>query len=84
MKSFEITHRATRRTDNKATTKRRAFPINKKEQNIFTRINKDKNNQINKIENAIIYISRKNTLLKRPKFNTSCVLWTSGIKSWKS
>ena len=84
LKSFEITERPAGRNENKATTKKRAFPINKKEQNIFTRINKNKNNQINKIENAIIYISRKNTILKRPKFNTSCVLWTSGIKSWKS
>ena len=84
LQSFEITERPIKVLENKTTKKENAFPTNKKEQNIFTRINKNKNNQISKIDNAIIYITRKNTLIKKPRFNASCILWTSGIKSWKA
>ena len=84
LQSFEITERAATESENNTTTKENAFPISKKEQNIFTRINKNKNNQISKIENAIIYITRKNTLFNKPRFNNSCILWTSGIKSWRA
>ena len=62
----------------------KAFPIGRNEQSIFKRIQINKNNEISKIRNSIVYITRKTVLTHIPKFDESCVLITSGLKTWKS
>ena len=62
----------------------KAFPIGKNEQSIFKRYQINKNNEISKIKNSIVYITRKTVLTNIPKFDESCVLITSGLKTWKS
>ena len=62
----------------------KAFPIGKNEKSIFKRLQINKNNEIIKIKNSIVYITRKNVLTHFPKFDESCKLITSGLKTWKS
>ncbi len=68
---------------NKKTIKSMAFPISKSEKNIFSRRFLDKNTQISKIQDSIIYITRKTVLKNKPAFSHSCILITSGIKTWR-
>jgi hydroxymethylbilane synthase len=67
----------------KTTIKSNAFPVAKNEKNIFSRKFLDKNTQIGKIKNSIIYITRKTVLKNKPAFAHSCILITSGIKTWR-
>ena len=62
----------------------KAFPIGRNEQSIFKRLQTNKNNEISKIKNSIVYITRKTVLTHIPKFDESCILITSGVKTWKS
>ena len=62
----------------------RAFPKDKFEQTIFKRSESNKNNEISKIQNSIVYITRKTVLKHRPNFHDSCILITSGLKTWRS
>ena len=62
----------------------KAFPIGRNEQLIFKRLQTNKNNEISKIKNSIVYITRKTVLTHIPKFDESCILITSGVKTWKS
>ena len=67
----------------KTTIRSNAFPVAKSEKNIFSRRYLDKNTQISKIQNSIIYITRKTVLKNKPAFAHSCILITSGIKTWR-
>ena len=67
----------------KKTIRSNAFPVAKSEKNIFSRRYLDKNTQISKIQNSIIYITRKTVLKNKPAFAHSCILITSGIKTWR-
>ena len=62
----------------------KAFPIGRKEQAIFKRLETNKNNEISKIKDSIVYITRKTVLKHLPNFHDSCTLITSGLKTWKS
>ena len=67
----------------KTTNRSNAFPVYNSEKNIFSRKHLNKNTQINKIRDSIIYITRKNVLKNKPDFVHSCALITSGIKTWR-
>ena len=67
----------------KKTMKSMAFPVNKSEKNIFSRKYINKNTRLSKIRDSIIYISRKTVLKNKPDFSHSCILITSGIKTWR-
>ena len=67
----------------KTTIRSNAFPVAKNEKNIFSRKFFDKNTQISRLQNSIIYITRKTVLKNKPAFSHSCVLITSGIKTWR-
>ena len=51
--------------------------------NIFSRKYINKNTRLSKIRDSIIYISRKTVLKNKPDFSHSCILITSGIKTWR-
>ena len=61
-----------------------AFPIGRSEQAIFKRLESNKNKEISKIKDSIIYVTRKTVLKHHPNFHESCKLITSGVKTWKS
>ena len=67
----------------KTTIRSNAFPVAESEKNIFSRRFLDKNTQISKIQNSVIYITRKTVLKNKPAFAHSCILITSGIKTWR-
>ena len=67
----------------KTTNRSNAFPVAKSEKNIFSRRFLDKNTQIGKIKDSTIYITRKTVLQNKPTFAHSCILITSGIKTWR-
>ena len=60
------------------------FPKYKSERSIFKRIDYNKNDKINNFDRTIIYLSRRNVLKHNPTFKDSCILWTSGLKTWES
>ena len=60
------------------------FPKIKNERSIYKRIDYNKNDRLNAIDKTIIYLSRKNVLKHNPIFKHSCILWTSGLKTWES
>ena len=78
-----ISSRLSETDSNKTTNRSNAFPVAKSEKNIFSRRFLDKNTQIGKIKNSIIYITRKTVLKNKPAFAHSCILITSGIKTWR-
>ena len=78
-----ISSRLSETDSNKTTNRSNAFPVAKSEKNIFSRRFLDKNTQIGKIKDSIIYISRKTVLQNNPAFAHSCILITSGIKTWR-
>ena len=77
-----ISSRLSEQGSSKTTIRSNAFPVAKSEKNIFSRKFLDKNTQIGKIKNSIIYITRKTVLKNKPAFAQSCILITSGIKTW--
>ena len=78
-----ISSRLSDSSPSKKTIKSSAFPISKSEKNIFSRKHMDKNTQLSKIRNSIIYITRKTVLKNKPDFSHSCMLITSGLKTWR-
>ena len=78
-----ISSRLSETDSNKTTNRSNAFPVAKSEKNIFSRRFLDKNTQIGKIKDSIIYITRKTVLKNKPAFAHSCILITSGIKTWR-
>ena len=78
-----INSRLSEQGSSKTTIRSNAFPVAKSEKNIFSRKFLDKNTQIGKIKNSIIYITRKTVLKNKPPFAHSCILITSGIKTWR-
>ena len=83
--SFGIIKRMNKKSFRKKDLKENdIFPKNSSEQNIFERVAVNKNKILNKIENSIIYITRKNVLKHKPIFKNTCILWTSGLKSWQA
>ena len=78
-----ISSRLSEPDSNKTTNRSNAFPVAKSEKNIFSRRFLDKNTQIGKIKDSIIYITRKTVLKNKPAFAHSCILITSGIKTWR-
>ena len=78
-----ISSRLSEPDSNKTTNRSNAFPVAKTEKNIFSRRFLDKNTQIGKIKDSIIYITRKTVLKNKPAFADSCILITSGIKTWR-
>ena len=78
-----ISSRLSEPDSNKTTNRSNAFPVAKTEKNIFSRRFLDKNTQIGKIKDSIIYITRKTVLQNKPAFAHSCILITSGIKTWR-
>ena len=72
-------------TKNKNIVKRKKiFPQSRNEENTFKRINYNRNEKINSLKQGIIFITRKNVLKYKPTFDHSCILWTSGIKTWEA
>ena len=84
LKVYDATINKEKKTRNIKVRKDDIFPKNKEEQNIFKRSDIDKNDILNGLKNTLIYITRKNVLNNRPVFDPSCILWTSGMKSWKA
>ena len=78
-----ISSRLSEQGSSKTTIRSNAFPVAKSEKNIFSRKFLDKNTLIGKIKNSIIYITRKTVLKNKPPFAHSCILITSGIKTWR-
>ena len=78
-----ISSRLSETDSNKTTNRSNAFPVAKSEKNIFSRRFLDKNTQIGKIKDSIIYVTRKTVLQNNPAFADSCILITSGIKTWR-
>ena len=78
-----ISSRLSESYSNKKTMKSMAFPISKSEKNIFSRKYIDRNTRLSKIKDSIIYITRKTVLKNKPNFSHSCILITSGIKTWR-
>ena len=78
-----ISSRLSETDSNKTTNRSNAFPVAKSEKNIFSRRFLDKNTQIGKIKDSTIYITRKTVLQNKPAFAHSCILITSGIKTWR-
>ena len=78
-----ISSRLSESDSSKTTNRSNAFPVAKSEKNIFSRRFLDKNTQIGKIKDSIIYITRKTVLQNKPAFAHSCILITSGIKTWR-
>ena len=70
-------------SSSKTTIRANAFPVSKSEKNIFSRKYINKNTRLSKIRDSIIYISRKTVLKNKPDFSHSCILITSGIKTWR-
>ena len=61
------------------------YPFFLKDHNLFEReYIKDSVKKINKITERCIWISRSSALPMDSKINTTNVVWTSGIKTWKS
>tara|TARA_B100001250_G_C19784490_1_gene783460 strand:- start:970 stop:2106 length:1137 start_codon:yes stop_codon:yes gene_type:complete len=60
------------------------FPNNKKERSLYKRVDYNKNSRLNNLSNSIVYLSRKNVLKYNPVFDDSCIIWTSGLKTWES
>ena len=84
LKAFSIVRSTSEQTMNTKVKKNDVFPKNKEEQNIFERSDVNKNQMLNKLKSTLIYITRKNVLGNRPVFDASCILWTSGMKSWRA
>ena len=84
LKAFSIVRSTSEQTINTKVKKNEVFPKNKEEQNIFERSDVNKNQSLNKLKSTLIYITRKNVLENRPVFDASCILWTSGLKSWRA
>jgi len=78
-----ISSRLNEPDSSKTTNRSNAFPVAKSEKNIFSRRFLDKNTQIGKIKDSTIYITRKTVLQNKPAFAHSCILITSGIKTWR-
>jgi len=84
LETFDLIEKVYKNTTKQRITKMfNAFPIGKNEQTIFRREESNKNNELNEIQDSLIYITRKNVLKHRPDFQDSCKLITSGVKTWK-
>lgn len=85
LSSFKIINRFQSESTRKTSIKKNdVFPKDKREQNIFDRVQINRNDYLRKLKNSLIYITRKNVLANNPAFDNSCILWTSGLKSWKA
>ncbi len=61
------------------------FPANKEEQSFFKRVNlRDAENELPKIINKGIYVSRSNAIEASIKIEDSNIIWTSGVDTWIS
>ena len=61
------------------------FPANKNEQSFFKRLAiKEAENELEKIKNKGIYVSRSNALESHVKIDDSNIIWTSGVDTWIS
>ena len=69
---------------NYLTERDKMFPSNREEENIFKRFDYNRNEKIKLIDKSLIFITRSNVLKFRPRFKDSCILWTSGIKTWEA
>ena len=78
-----ISSRFSETGSSKTTNRTNAFPVCKSEKNIFSRKHLNRNTQISKIQDSVIYITRKTVLKNKPDFSRSCTLITSGIKTWR-
>ena len=84
LKTFEIISRSSDELCKNNIQKKDVFPRNNAEKNIFDRKKIKKNNSINKIKNSVVYLTRGNVLDDKPVFDRSCVIYTSGLKTWIS
>lgn len=83
LKSFKIINQKNQYINSMKNSIKDVWPKNKKEQNVFIRKSIKNNNLIGKIQNSVIYVTRKTVLDDKPKFNKSCIIYTSGVKTWK-
>ena len=61
------------------------FPASREEQSFFKRVNlQDAENELPKINNKGIYVSRSNAIGESIKIDDSNVIWTSGVDTWIS
>ena len=61
------------------------FPASKEEQSFFKRVNlQDTENELPKITNKGIYVSRSNAIGESIKIDDSNIIWTSGVDTWIS
>tara|TARA_Y100001970_G_C14157137_1_gene816242 strand:- start:41 stop:1567 length:1527 start_codon:yes stop_codon:yes gene_type:complete len=66
-------------------SKKKIFPKSLKEYNWFSRFElPDAKNTVNNLRNYCILVSRKSSLPKKTKLHPSNIVWTSGMKTWKS
>ena len=61
------------------------FPASREEQSFFKRVNlQDTENELPKITNKGIYVSRSNAIGESIKIDDSNIIWTSGVDTWIS
>ena len=61
------------------------FPASREEQSFFKRVNlQDAENELPKITNKGIYVSRSNAIGESIKIDDSNIIWTSGVDTWIS
>ena len=61
------------------------FPASREEQSFFKRVNlQDAENELPKINNKGIYVSRSNAIGESIKIDDSNIIWTSGVDTWIS
>jgi hydroxymethylbilane synthase len=69
---------------NKENKKQNIYPIKGIDKNIFDRKLIDNSRKIKGIKDSLIYLSRKNVIEKANNIHPSNIIWTSGVKCWKS
>ena len=61
------------------------FPASREEQSFFKRVNlQDTENELPKITNKGIYVSRSNAIGESIEIDDSNIIWTSGVDTWIS
>ena len=61
------------------------FPASREEQSFFKRVNlQDAENELSKVTNKGIYVSRSSAIGEYIKIDDSNIIWTSGVDTWIS
>ena len=57
------------------------YPL-QNDKNLFSRVNLNNDDKVNKLKNSLIYLGRKNVLDNKFRINSNNYIWTSGLKCW--